>query len=70
MGDEGFLRQSSCQLRRHNPDGDVVLIDATVSRKFVENGRHLVEIRQNAVTHRNELSATGSAVVELPSRIR
>ena len=68
IGDDGFLRQSSCQLRRHNPDGDVVLIDGTVTRKYVENGKHLVAIKQNAMTHRNELSATGSAVVELPSR--
>jgi hypothetical protein len=68
MGDDGFLRKSKCQVRRHNPDGDVIIIDGTVSRKFVENGRHLVEITQNAVTHRNETSATGAAIVELPSR--
>jgi hypothetical protein len=27
-----------------------------------------VEVRQNAETHRGELSANGSAIVELPSR--
>jgi hypothetical protein len=68
MGDDGFLRKSKCQVRRHNPDGDVLFIDGTVSRKFVEEGKHLVEITQNARTHRNELSATGAAIVELPSR--
>ena len=68
MGDDGFLRKSKCQVRRHNPDGDVIIIDGVVSRKFVENGRHLVEITQNAMTHRNETSATGAAIVELPSR--
>jgi hypothetical protein len=35
--------------------------------KYTE-ARHLVEISQKAHTHRNELSATGAAVVELPSR--
>lgn len=68
MGDAGFLRQSSCQVRRHNPDGDAIFIDGQVTRKFEENGRHLVEISQRAETHRGETSAVGSAVVELPSR--
>jgi hypothetical protein len=68
MGDDGFLRQSKCQIRRHNPDGDAIMIDATVTRKYVENGRHLVEISQKALTHRGELSASGVAVVQLPTR--
>ena len=68
MGDDGFLHKSKCQIRRHNPDGDVIFIDGTVTRKFVENGKHLVEIAQNAQTHRGEVSAHGSAIVELPSR--
>jgi acyl dehydratase len=68
MGDAGFLRKSKCQIRRHNPDGDAVFIDATVTRKFVEDGKHLVEIQQKAMTHRDELSASGAAIVELPSR--
>jgi hypothetical protein len=68
MGDDGFLRKSNCQIRRHNPDGDVIFIDGSVTRKFVEDGKHLVEISQRAETHRGELSASGNAVVELPSR--
>jgi hypothetical protein len=35
---------------------------------YAERTRHLVEIEQRAETHRGELSATGTAVVELPSR--
>ena len=68
MGDAGFLRKSACQIRRHNPDGDALFIGGSVSRKFVEGGKHLVEIGQRAETHRGELSAVGTAVVELPSR--
>ncbi|MFC7050937.1 FAS1-like dehydratase domain-containing protein [Emcibacter nanhaiensis] len=68
MSDEGFLRKTSCQIRRHNPDGDVIFIDGTVKRKYVEDGKHLVEIEQKAVTHRDELSASGTSIVELPSR--
>ncbi|HSY40195.1 MAG TPA: MaoC family dehydratase N-terminal domain-containing protein [Polyangia bacterium] len=68
MGDDGVLRRSKCQIRRHNTDGEVLFIDGSVKRKFVEDGRHMVEIEQKAVTHRGELSATGTGVVELPSR--
>ncbi len=68
MGDDGFLRKSKCEIRRHNPDGDVIFIEGEVTRKWVEDGKHLVEIRQVAKTHRDELSAQGYSVVELPSR--
>ena len=68
MGDAGFLRQSKCQIRRHNPDGDAIFIDGSIVRKFEEDGRKLVEIQQRAETHRGETSATGVAIVELPSR--
>ncbi len=68
MGDDGFLRKSKSEIRRHNPDGDVIFIDGTVSRKWVEDGKHLVEIKQVAKTHRDELSAQGYSVIELPSR--
>jgi len=68
IGDEGFLRNSKCQIRRHNPDGDVIFIDGTVTRKWEQDGKHLVEISQRAETHRGELSASGAAIVELPSR--
>lgn len=68
MGDDGFLRKAKCQIRRHNPEGDIVLIHGEVVRKYVEDGRRLVEISQRAVNQDEELSAFGSAVVELPSR--
>jgi hypothetical protein len=68
MGDDGFLRKSKSQIRRHNPDGDALFIDGVVSCKFIEEGKHLVEISQKARTHRDELSATGASIVELPSR--
>ena len=68
MGDDGFLQKAKCQVRRHNPEGDVILINGTVSRKFVDAGKHLVEISQRAENQDGELSAMGSAVVELPHR--
>jgi acyl dehydratase len=68
MGDEGFLRSASCKIRRHNPEGDLLFIDGVVKRKYVEGGRRLVEIEQQARNQTDELSVLGSGVVELPSR--
>ena len=68
MGDDGFLRRASCKIRRHNPAGDMLFIKAKVKRKYVEDGRHLVEIEQEARNQDDELSILGSGVVELPSR--
>lgn len=68
MGDDGFLAKAKCQVRRHNPEGDVVLIDGEVARKWAEDGKYFVEISQRAVNQDDELSAMGSAVVELPKR--
>ncbi|CAN7247292.1 FAS1-like dehydratase domain-containing protein [Variovorax paradoxus] len=68
MGDDGFLRKASCKIRRHNPEGDMLFIKGHVKRKFIEGGKHLVEIEQEARNQDDELSVLGSGVVELPSR--
>ena len=68
IGDDGFLKKSDCQIRRHNPDGDVIFIDGQVVRKFEENGKKYVEVQQRAETHRGEMSAIGTAIAELPSK--
>ncbi|MDM0035642.1 MaoC family dehydratase N-terminal domain-containing protein [Variovorax sp. J22P271] len=68
MGDDGFLRKAHCKIRRHNPEGDMLFIKGFVKRKFVENGRHLVEISQEAHNQDDELSVIGSGIVELPTR--
>jgi acyl dehydratase len=68
MGDDGFLRTAKSQIRRHNPVGDTLFIKGHVMRKFVEDGRHLVEIAQEARNQDDELSASGAGVIELPAR--
>ncbi|WAI84874.1 MULTISPECIES: FAS1-like dehydratase domain-containing protein [Achromobacter] len=68
MGDAGFLRKSTCKIRRHNPEGDMLFFKGRVTRKFVEDGRHLVEIEQEARNQDDELSVLGTGVVELPTR--
>ena len=38
MGDDGFLRNATCKIRRHNPAGDILFIKGKVARKYVEAG--------------------------------
>jgi len=68
MGDDGFLVNAQSKIRRHNPEGDLLFIDASVAGKRVEGGRCLVDIVQEARNQDGELSVVGSAVVALPSR--
>jgi len=68
MGDDGFLRRAHCKIRRHNPEGDTLSIDGSIVRKFVEDGRHCVEIAQEARNQDSELSVIGGGVVELPKQ--
>jgi acyl dehydratase len=68
MGDDGMLRRATSKIRRHNPEGDTLFIDGRVTRKLVEDGRHLVETEQEARNQDGELSVVGTGLVELPSR--
>ncbi|MPM40834.1 hypothetical protein SDC9_87482 [bioreactor metagenome] len=62
------MHKASCKIRRHNPEGDMLFIKGKVTRKFVENGKHMVEIEQSAHNQDGELSVVGSGVVILPSK--
>ena len=68
MGDDGFLRRATCKIRRHNPEGDLLFIDGKVTGKRIEDGRHLVDIEQEARNQDGELSILGTGTVELPKR--
>lgn len=68
MGDTGFLHKASCQVRRHNPEGDMLFITGKVKRKYIEDGKHMVEIAQEARNQTDELSAIGTGIVVLPTK--
>ena len=68
MGDDGFLRRATSKIRRHNPAGDLLTFHGTVTRKYTEGDRHLVEIEQEARNQDGELSIIGTGTVELPSK--
>ena len=68
MGDDGFLRRLSVQVRRPNIFGDVSWCKARVADKRIDDGAHVVDLELTVVNQLAETTAAGSAVVELPSR--
>jgi hypothetical protein len=67
-GDHAMLRKMSMRFAGFHWQGDVIRLHATVTGTRVEGGRHLVDLDIETRTHRDEVTTTGAAVVELPSR--
>ena len=68
IGDHGVLKRLACQIRRHNPVGDTLQISGEITRKYVADGEHLLDVSLLAVNQDGERSAVGNATVALPSR--
>jgi hypothetical protein len=68
MGDHGFLHKATCKIRRHNPEGDLLIIRGKITGKRIENGHYFVEVEQEARQQDGELSVLGTGTVELLSR--
>jgi acyl dehydratase len=68
MGDNGFLRRLSVEIRRHNPVGDTLYIHGEVTRIYEEAGEPYAEVTQTAVNQDGELSVRSKGIVRLPRR--
>jgi acyl dehydratase len=68
MGDEGFLERSYCEIRRHNPAGDVLFINAQVTKKERVDDGWRITLSQEARQQDDELSVQGHGAVRLPAR--
>jgi acyl dehydratase len=64
MGDHGVLRRLRAQVRRHNLIGDVTWCQGVVVSK--DEAARTVTLHVSAVNQRDEVTATGEAVVALP----
>jgi len=69
MGEDGFLRKLSVSVRRPNIFGDVSWCKANVVDKRIEDGACLVDLELHVENQLGEITAKGTAVVELPSRV-
>jgi acyl dehydratase len=67
MGDDGFLRRLSVEVRRPVLLGDTLWWKGVVTGKEVVHGYHCVHVDVTAVTQRDEKVSWGSADVYLPS---
>jgi acyl dehydratase len=69
MGDEGVLAGHRCEIRRHNPVGDIITIQGKITAIIEDDhDRPCVEIEQRAFNQDGELSAKGAGLVRLPRR--
>ncbi|MDO8671519.1 MAG: MaoC/PaaZ C-terminal domain-containing protein [Dehalococcoidia bacterium] len=68
IGDDGFLRKFTMQMRKMNRPGDTMTLKGKVVRKYSEDGNHLVECDVWAENDREGITTPSSAIVILPSR--
>lgn len=68
MGDDGWLRALDVEVRRMNIVADTTWCRGEVVDRSISDGRALVRCRVEAVNQRDEATAFGEAVVELPRR--
>jgi acyl dehydratase len=69
MGDDGWLFKMDNRIRRFNYIGDTTWISGEVAAKSVdEDGNRLLELELQATNQRDEVNASGTATVILPSR--
>jgi len=69
-GDEGWLKQSSCEFRRFVYFSDVVWLRGKITEKFVDDANECcVKIETTATNQRGEEVMPGEAIVALPSKV-
>jgi acyl dehydratase len=68
MGDDGFLKRLECRQRRLNHLGDVSWMKGKVTKKYTDNGEHLVDLEVYCENQVNLIHMDGSATVRLLSR--
>ena len=69
VGEQGALRKLSCSYKGMNYPGEVVTVRGKVTGKYIKEGEHFVECSVWAENPKEEKTASGMAVVVLPSRI-
>ena len=68
IGDDGFLKGITVQLRSPNLVGDTTRISGKVTGKRIEGDEHLVECEFLGENQKGETTTRGNALVALPSK--
>lgn len=67
-GEDGTLKKVSCQYRGMDVAGDTLVCEGTVTRKYVQDGEHLVDCDIWLQNGAGERTTRGTATVRLPRR--
>jgi len=67
MGDDGFVKVLDCQLRSISIMGDMVWLKGKITRKYVENGEHLVDLNVWSENQDKRVIVKAKATVKLLS---
>jgi hypothetical protein len=68
MGDDGFLRFVDARYKKFNYLGDVTRASGKVVEKLQREGKNVCKLDLWTSNHRDQITATAVAEVELPSR--
>lgn len=68
IGDDGFITKLYGELRRFNVVGDTTWIKGKVTRTYIEDEQHLVDVDIWGENQRGEVTTPGRATVRLPNR--
>lgn len=68
MGPDGVLRKLSVRYRGTDVPGDTLTCSGRVTRKYEQDGAHLVDCALTLENGQGEQTTTGTATVQLPSR--
>jgi acyl dehydratase len=68
LGGKGTLRKLSCIYKGMNYPGEALTCKGEVTKKYEQDGEHFVECKIWAENPKGEKTASGRAVVTLPSR--
>lgn len=68
IGDEGWLKKFTMQMKKMNHPGDVISLKGVVRRKYIEEEEYLVELDVWAENEREGVTTPSYALVRLPRR--
>jgi acyl dehydratase len=68
IGEGGILKKLSCSYKGMNYPGEVLTLRGKVTKKYVEDGQHYVGCSLWAENAMGEKTASGTAIVILPSK--
>jgi uncharacterized protein (DUF2249 family) len=68
MGDDGFVKKLAHQQRKACFQGDMAYVKGQVTRKYIEDGEHLVELNVWTENQHGDKVCPSNAIVKLPTR--